>query len=138
MIVNPTNPFDRERADAYYRKLMSGTDPFELTKKSRKRTLSQNALFHVWCQVLADHLGYVSLEECKSDVKRNLLGMRERVDHFTGEVVKDDYHTSGMSTKELSDLMDRMKIWAQTEFGCYLPYWKEPGYEEMMEQYKNK
>lgn len=64
--------------------------------------------------------------------------MRERVDHFTGEVVKDDYHTSGMSTKELSDLMDRMKIWAQTEFGCYLPYWKDPGYEEMMEMYKNR
>ncbi|REC35378.1 NinB/YbcN family protein [Parabacteroides distasonis] len=85
MIINPTSEFDRERADMYYKKLMSGTDPFEITKKARRRTLNQNALFHLWCQVISDHIGYASLEDCKRDVKRTLLGMREDTNRITGE-----------------------------------------------------
>lgn len=135
MLINPASPYDRERADTYYRKLMSGTDPFEIAKKNKRRSLSQNALFHMWCQVLADHLGYTSLRECKYDVKNNILGLRERVDRFTGRTVMVEYHTSEMTVKELSSFMDRMKTWAQTEFGCYLPYWKDPGYEEMANRY---
>lgn len=135
MLINPTSEFDRERADTYYRKLMSGTDPFEITKKARRRTLPQNALFHLWCQVISDHIGYTSLEDCKRDVKRALLGMREETNRITGETQRVDYQTSSMTTSELASLMDKMKAWAQTDLGCYLPYFGDPGYEEMYQQY---
>ena len=138
MLFDPKNPYDRCRADTYYKKLMSGTEPFEMTLKRKRRTLPQNALFHVWCQVIADFVGYTSLDECKYDIKKNLLGLRERVDHLTGEIVKDEYHTSEMTVQELSSFMDRMKAWAATDLGIYLPYWKDPGYEEMIEMYKNR
>lgn len=36
MLFDPKNTFDRKRADAYYNKLMSGPDPFEITKKTKK------------------------------------------------------------------------------------------------------
>ena len=43
-----------------------------------------------------------------------------------------------MTVQELSSFMDRMKAWAATDLGIYLPYWKNPGYEEMIEMYKNR
>ena len=43
-----------------------------------------------------------------------------------------------MSTSELSSFMDKMKIWAQSELGCYLPYFGDPGYEEMASEYNGK
>lgn len=138
MRIDPCNIDDRLKADSYFKKLMAGTKPFDITEKGKKRTLSQNALFHVWCQVLADHIGYTSIEECKYDVKKNLLGLKERVDKFSGEIVLCEYHTSEMSTAELSSFMDKMKIWAQTELGCYLPYWKDAGYDEMVKHYGNR
>lgn len=46
-----------------------------------------------------------------------------------------DYKTSEMSTSELSSFMDKMKMWAQSELGCYLPYFGDPGYEEMVSEY---
>lgn len=103
--------------------------------KRKQRTLNQNALFHLWIQVIADHAGYTSLEDCKRDVKRALLGMREDMNKITGETQMVDYQTSSMTTSELSSLMDKMKVWAQTDLGCYLPYFGDPGYEEMYQQY---
>ena len=43
-----------------------------------------------------------------------------------------------MSASELSSFMDKMKIWAQSELGCYLPYFGDPGYEEMVAEYNGK
>ena len=138
MLFDPKNPFDRKRAEAYYNKLMSGTDPFEITKKTKKRSLSQNALFHMWVQVIAGYAGYTSFDNCKRDIKRAILGTKEEVDRFTGEIQQVDYKTSEMSTSELSSFMDKMKIWAQSELGCYLPYFGDPGYEEMASEYNGK
>ena len=85
--------------------------------------------------MISDHIGYASLEDCKRDVKRALLGMREDTNRITGERQKVDYQTSAMTTSELSSLKDKMKVWAQTDLGCYLPYFGDPGYEEMYQQY---
>lgn len=85
--------------------------------------------------MISDHIGYTSLEDCKRDVKRALLGMREDTNRITGERQKVDYQTSAMTTSELSSLMDKMKVWARTDLGCYLPYFGDPGYEEMYQQY---
>ena len=89
----------------------------------------------MWVQVVADHIGYTSLENCKRDIKRTLLGTREEANRITGEIQQVDYQTSAMTTAELSSLMDKMKIWAQTDLGCYLPYFGDPGYEEMTGKY---
>lgn len=131
MTINPVSEYDRRRAESYFRKLMAGNEPFELTKPKKKRTLPQNALFHVWCQVIADYVGYTSVEKCKRDIKRKILGMKTTFNRLTGEEEKDDYHTSEMTVEEMSSFMDIVKAWADTELGCYLPYYGDPGYEEM-------
>ena len=70
--------------------------------------------------------------------QEGLLGMREETNRITGETQKVDYQTSSMTTSELASLMDKMKTWAQTDLGCYLPYFGDPGYEEMYQQYNWK
>ena len=92
----------------------------------------------MWVQVIADHAGYTSFENCKRDIKRALLGTKGEANRFTGEIQQVDYKTSEMSTSELSSFMDKMKIWAQSELGCYLPYFGDPGYEEMASEYNVK
>lgn len=135
MVFNTRNAFDRERAITYFNKIIKSGEFIEVSMKRKQRTLNQNALFHLWIQVIADHAGYTSLEDCKRDVKRALLGMREDTNRITGERQKVDYQTSAMTTSELSSLMDKMKVWAQTDLVCYLPYFGDPGYEEMYQQY---
>lgn len=135
MVFNTRNAFDRERAITYFNKIIKSGEFIEVSMKRKQRTLNQNALFHLWIQVIADHAGYTSLEDCKRDVKRALLGMREDMNKITGETQMVDYQTSSMTTSELSSLMDKMKVWAQTDLGCYLPYFRDPGYEEMYQQY---
>lgn len=135
MIFKTSNTFEKKQAEVYFNKLVSSGKTIELSEKKKGRTLNQNALFHVWVQVIADHTGYTSLENCKRDIKRALLGTKEEASRFTGEVQQVDYKTSEMSKEELSSFMDKMKIWAQTELGCYLPYYGDPGYEEMTNKY---
>lgn len=139
MLYDFNSPLDREKARIRLENLIARQRTVEITEKSgRKRTNDQNALLHLWLSVIADETGYADRERCKRDVKRTLLGQREDVNRLTGEVIHVDYKTSEMTTAELSALMDKMKAWAQTDLGIYLPYWKDPGYEEMYRQYKNR
>lgn len=135
-IFKSANTFEAERAKAYVLKLIAQKETFAIETKAKQRTPDQNALFHLWVKVIADEVGEPSFDRCKRDIKRTILGMKEGVNRFTGEVMVDDYKTSEMTVGELSSFMDRMKAWAQTELGCYLPYYKDPGYEEMVNEYK--
>lgn len=139
MIYDLSRPLDQHSLCTRVRYLIAKGRTVELTeKRGKRRTLDQNALFHLWVSVIADDLGYTDKEACKRDVKRTILGQKEDVNRLTGEVIQVDYKTSEMSTSELASFMDLMKAWAQTELGIYLPYWKDPGYEEMYQQYKNR
>ena len=135
MIFDGSNPLDAERARTQLEYFIANGKKFEQKEKRKKRTLSQNALFHVWIKVFAEHTGELNLDDCKMDVKRCLLGMKERVNKLTGEVEACDYETSKMDTKELSDFMGKFKVWAQSEWGCYLPYKDDAGYDEMISMY---
>ena len=108
----------------------------KLVENSPTRTLSANSLFHVWIAIFADHIGETSREACKRDVKRELLGQKICKNVFTGTLEYDDYKTSEMTTAELADFMNKFKIWANTEYNCYLPYKYEPCYSDMIEMYK--
>ena len=130
-----TNAFEREKAKVYFDKLLKKECKIELSEKQKQRTLNQNSLFHLWIAVFAEHIGELELDVVKRYVKRALLGTREIVIKATGESQIEDFKTSAMSTKELSDFMDKFKMWADADFGCYLPYIFDPGYEEMIEHY---
>lgn len=140
MIFNTAIDCERMKAEAYFRRLVAQRKDIEVKERrgSGKRTLDQNALFHLWVSVIADDLGYTDKEACKRDVKRTILGMKDDVNRLTGEVIQVDYRTSDMTVPELASFMDKMKAWAQSDLGIYLPYYGDPGYDEMYKQYKNR
>lgn len=139
MIYDLSSPLDQRRICARVRFLIGKRRTVELTEMTcKRRTNPQNALFHFWVSVIADDLGYTDKEACKRDVKRTILGMKDDVNRLTGEVIQVDYRTSDMTVPELASFMDKMKAWAQSDLGIYLPYYGDPGYEEMYQQYKNR
>ena len=135
MVYDLSKTFDVQRVRVYLEKLIEKGAKVVLSEQRKKRTLSQNGLFHAWIKVFAEHIGDADLEDVKRDVKRTLLGLRETANRFTSEIQLEDYRTSKMDTKELSSFMDRFKAWAQTEYGCYLPYVGDAGYEDMIKEY---
>jgi len=135
---NPLNLFEKRQAELRFSKLLKGSKPFELIECQPKRTNQQNSLLHVWFTVFADCMGYTSMEDAKRDVKRHLLGQKPIENKLEGVPQYEDYRTRDMTVPELSKFMDAFKIWAQTDCDCYLPYNHEEGYEQMIEQYKNR
>lgn len=143
MLYNTLNAFDREKSKVHFDKLIRKNATFELTEKQKPkeediRTGQQNKTIHMWFSVMADFFGYTSKEECKRDVKRAVLGQVPYDNPLTGKMELKDYETHLMSISELSSFMDKFKIWAQSEHGCYLPYYGDAGYNEMVQMYKNR
>ena len=137
MIFHTASDYERLKAEAYFNRLVAQKKDIEVKEKKRsdKRTLDQNNLFHLWVSVIADDLGYTDKDACKRDIKRTILGQKEDVNRLTGEVIHVDYRTSEMTVSELASFMDKMKAWAATDLGIYLPYFGDPGYEEMINAY---
>ena len=107
----------------------------ELTEKKTSRSISQNALFHVWVKVFSECVGETNLDKLKLDIKRCLLGRKVEINSITGEEEVGDYHTSTMSSADMSAFLDKFKAFAANEYNCYLPYVGDVGYEEMLGTY---
>jgi len=135
MTYNFNIPFDCISAQKRLDFLIAKKAKAEITEKKNKRTLDQNALFHLWIKVFADNIGEHNLDSVKRDVKRTLLGQIEVTNRFTGEIQLIDYKTSVMDTTQMSDFMTKFKEWAFSDYGCYLPDEKDRGYAEMLNNY---
>lgn len=137
MLFDTNNELQAQQGEAYYNKLRKEKKLVEITEKRvmPTRTSQQNKTVHMWFGVFADFTGNPSREETKEQVIRAILGRKPRFNPYTGKEEMVDYHTHEMTVDELSAFMDKFKIWALTEFGCYLPYFGDPGYEEMARMY---
>ena len=80
-----------------------------------KRSLSQNALFHVWCRELAEHYSSkgadISEEKMKDLMKYKHLGCEDRV---VGKTVIPGQlrETSGLDRGEMMVFLDQVWAWA--------------------------
>ena len=140
MLFDTRNELQKAQGLAYYQKLCDGGRLVEITDKRvmPTRTSQQNRTVHMWFGVFADFTGNPSREDTKRQVIRALLGQKPQYNPYTRRDEMVDYHTHEMTVGELSSFMDKFKTWALAEFGCYLPYYGDPGYEEMYQQYKNR
>ncbi|MDA7514339.1 recombination protein NinB [bacterium] len=94
-----------------------GTYPlkWEVSRYKAKRSLSQNALFHVWCREIAiffTEKGHeVSEERMKELLCYKFLGTEDRV---IGKTVIEAQvrETSNLPPGEMSDLLDQVLAWA--------------------------
>jgi len=144
MIYDLSNPLDQEKFKIRCNHLFSKGEKVELVKKVDKRisdedlrSLRQNRTIHMWFTVISDEVG-LNKEDCKRDVKRAILGQKPHMNNITGKIEYVDYKTSEMTISELQSFMEKVKIWAAQELGCYLPYHGDPGYEDMADHCKNR
>lgn len=64
-------PFDRNKAETYFKKLMEEKARVEIKKHVSKRTNLQNAYWHVACTILSNETG-CTLPEIKKIIKDHL------------------------------------------------------------------
>lgn len=100
----------------------------EIRRPKRKRTLSQNALMHMFFDVIANHTGDDS-ESVKSDYKDKYLPKVERTDVFGNETLKPK-RTSDLDKKEMAEFLDKIQAHAGSFLGCALPNPMDQGREE--------
>lgn len=93
----------------------------------KKRTLKQNSLFHAYVAILADYFGY-SPDTMKELIRLKWLKVplydkngNEAIDITTGEVLFDLRSTKYLSTVEMAELCDAIRLWADEGWGVILP-----------------
>ena len=84
----------------------------------KKRSLSQNALFHKWVGIIAESTGN-SLEDVK-EAYRDMFLDKVPV-RFGDEERMVGRSTKTLNTKEMSEFMDKVSEHASTELGILLP-----------------
>ena len=93
-----------------------------------KRTLSQNALFHMWCNELSSYLlkngrKWAAPEFVKDMLKHSFLGYKDamRLDVSTNQPTKirDLIHTSDLSTGDMFHFMEQCEAYS-VGIGCLL------------------
>lgn len=95
-----------------------------------RRSLSQNALFHVWCREMAEHFASrgadITEAKMKELLKYKFLGTENRI---IGKTVIPDQvrETSGLDRGEMMDFMDQVMAWG-LDHGCKLSCPQESEY----------
>lgn len=94
---------------------------YHVTISNKKpRSLNQNALWHKWIGLMASEAG-CSDDDMKVDVKRKILGMKESVNSFTGELTYKDYSSADLTKEQFSRLMIQTQVLASEYYGMTLP-----------------
>lgn len=62
MRIEPNKPWSRTKGIEYFKKLIYGTEPFDLIKTRKKITIEQRGYFHIACQYIAALSGMTTIE----------------------------------------------------------------------------
>lgn len=139
MVYHNQDPLQKAKFLARAKFLAEKGKDVDLTelRSAAKRTIPQNNIWWSWCSLMAEIVGDFP-ENVARDVKREILGMKVVVNVFTGEETEEDFHTHEMSDEEMSKFLTKVKQWAFSTYGWWLPSREDPGFEEMMSEYGKK
>ncbi|MEF8811672.1 MAG: recombination protein NinB [Bacteroidales bacterium] len=116
--------------------LEKGPWQISIKKKRKRRSLDQNNLMWLWLTALENDsgIGYTK-EEWKSIFQSMFC---PRVTVYVGEnKIEKLKGTSELNTKEFSELLDKIRLFAHHELGMGLPNPDEPYFEEFYELYND-
>lgn len=122
MILNLNIELDREKFKTRSDFLLEKRKVVELTEKTG-RTLSQNSYLHLLLTILAMDIGesveYVKQYIFKRHVNHELF-VREKIDRIIGsvEILRS---SADLTKEEMTTAIERLKFFAKTELGIYLP-----------------
>jgi azurin len=88
----------------------------EVELHRRKRSGAQNRFYHaVVVRTLADYTGYTT-DEMHEALKAKFLAEDDMVLGLTRIT-----STTKLSTAQMTDYIERVRLWAHCELGCYIP-----------------
>jgi hypothetical protein len=114
-----TEQLEIHDARTYLELLINEGANIEIKKIIAKRTLKQNAYFHVVISIFAISSGY-TIEESKQILKEMYGNIEPSMRYRKGpnEFLKS---TTQMNTKELTDFIDWIRNYAAKKAGIYIP-----------------
>jgi len=123
MLLDLSNPMDREKARTYLSKLEDEGAKIELTKKNQKRTVRQNAYLHAIFSLFGIEFGYSKHEVkqliFKREVNRDMFEI-DFINKETGEVTTDYQSTADMDTATMTQSIERFRNYSAGH-GLYIP-----------------
>lgn len=127
---------DRQAVVDYISKLDITKREYEakIVKRTEKRTLAQNRLYHLWLNCISAETGN-EVDILAEYFKQKFLGVRERVIH--GENVRVALSTTELNTEEFKRYLDRIQEWANVEQGIILPNPEDLYFAQFVEKYQN-
>ena len=108
-------------------------------KLKENRTLSQNALFHMWCGIAADFFKIKGatkkqqMKAMKAAFKHILLGYESIIVHGKLTIDGQLKHTSELNSADMFQFMTKVDVWCQ-EKGLYLPHPDDTEYAKLKEK----
>ena len=127
---------DRQAVVDYISKLDVTKREYEakIVKRTEKRTLAQNRLYHLWLNCISAETGN-EVDILAEYFKQKFLGVRERVIH--GDHVRVALSTTELNTEEFKRYLDRIQEWANVEQGIILPNPEDLNFAQFVEKYQN-
>ena len=113
-VYDLSNPFQAQQFEVQVERLRSKKDVVRLEHVPKPRSNNQNKYLHALYGLMAQYTGY-STEEVKTISKRHLGYYYERGGH------KFLVETSKMDTKQMTEFIDKVRLWGIEDVGCYLP-----------------
>jgi len=131
MRFNLSNPLKARQAKERLNFLSQKGATVEIEEKRKQRTQSQNAYLHLILTSWGMHLGY-DLDEMKQLVKVRLC--RSMFQYLLNGLTFYK-STSKLDTKQMTTVIDKIRLTAQQEHGFYIP---KPNEQEMLQDMQNE
>ena len=108
-------------------------------KYSSSRTMSQNALFHVWCREAAKHFNVKDYEGVKADERMKMVFKHDHLGYLPEDAIPHRTtspqlrHTSNLSVGDMFTFMTKVDAWC-VERGLFLSKPAESDYVKLREK----
>lgn len=122
-IFNLNNEFEREGFKEYVNDLYKSKGIVEVKKKHHQRSLAQNSYLHVVLGYFASEFGYtleeVKYEYFKKEVNNDIFTSTRK--NKRGQEVTYLRSSSDLTTKEMTDAIERFRNYSSAMCGLYIP-----------------
>jgi len=107
---------------------------FTIKKRRRKRSLDQNALYWLWLTIIEEITGNEK-EDLHCYFKETYL-KKEYIKIF-GSKINKDISTTNLDTKQFTEYLKKIDIFANTELNIILPHPDDKNFDRIVEHYKD-
>lgn len=115
-------------------KLANGVYTLSIKRKTKPRTISQNALMWMWFKYMEEYTG-TPKEDFHDYYKARFLG---REIEIRGRLVHVIRSTTELNTLEMTDYLNKIQADAATEFRIPLPLPADRQYQSFIDEYRNR